>query len=163
LRRTIGAQPGISQLKLLKIMAFSFLNLLKPKSTIGIPEIISEIDFKGGTKYGENSSNTVYLDVEELGGFPFIKTIIIGEFSTKIKRTGCTLTFIFENDSLVLSSDNNDVASNQIKNTIAFYTEIDFELTEEEAVKIKNERVSEIQYTFKDKKLVFTPIATPIQ
>lgn len=144
-------------------MAFSFLNLFKPKSTIGIPEIISEIDFKGGTKYGENSSNTVYLDVEELGGFPFIKTIIIGGFSTKIKRTGCTLTFIFENDSLVLSSDNTDVESNQIKNTIAYYTEIDFELTIEEAVKIKNERVSEIQYTFKDKKLVFTPIATQIQ
>ncbi|HEY9169083.1 MAG TPA: hypothetical protein VIN72_06320 [Lutibacter sp.] len=144
-------------------MAFSFFNLLKPKNKIGIAEIISEIDFKGGTKYAENSNNKVYLDIEELGGFPFIKTIIIGDFSTKIKRTGCTLTFIFENDSLVLSSDNTDVASNQIKNTIAYYTEIDFELTEEEAVKIKNEQVLEIQYTFKDKILSLTPIATQIQ
>ena len=144
-------------------MAFSFLNLLKPKNTISISEIISEIDFKGGTKYAENSSNTVYLDLEELGGFPFIKTIIIGDFSTKIKRTGCTLSFIFENDSLVLSSDNNDVESNQIKNTPAYYTEIDFELTEEESAKISSEQVLEIQYIFKNKTLAFTPIATQIQ
>lgn len=144
-------------------MAFSFLNLLKPKKKVSIPEIIAEIDFKGGTKYGTNSSNTVYLDVEELGGFPFIKTIIIGGFSTKIKRTGCTLTFVFEQESLVLSSDNNDVESNQINNTIAYYTEIDFELTEEEAVKIKSEQVLEILYTFKDKTLAFIPITIPIQ
>lgn len=140
-------------------MAFSLFNLLKPKNKIGIAEIISEIDFKGGTKYAENSSNKVYLDIEELGGFPFIKTIIIGDFSTRIKRTGCTLTFVFEKNSLVLSSDNTDVESNQIKNTIAYYTEIDFELTEEEAVKIKTEQVLEIQYTFKDKMLTFTPLA----
>jgi hypothetical protein len=77
-------------------MAFSFSNLFKPQKVQSVTEIISEIDFKGGTKYAENGSNTVYLDIEELGGFPFIKTIIIGDFSTKIKRTGCTLSFIFE-------------------------------------------------------------------
>lgn len=153
----------ITTRKQLKIMAFSFLNLLKPKNTISVSEIISEIDFKGGTKYAENSSNTVYLDIEELGGFPFIKTMIIGDFSTKIKRTGCTLSFIFENDSLVLSSDNNNVESNQIKNTPAYYTEIDFELTEEESAKISSEQVLEIQYTFKDKILAFNPIPNQIQ
>ena len=58
----------------------------------------------------------------------------------------------------MLSSDNTYVASNQIKNTMAHYTEIDFELTEEETVKIKNERVLEIQYNFKDKILAFNPI-----
>lgn len=141
-------------------MAFSFSNLFKSKKVPSSSALIAEIDFKGGTKYGENSSNTVYLDIEELGGFPFIKTIIIGDFSTKIKRTGCTLTFVFENDSLVLSSDNTDVESNQIKNTLAYYSEIDFELTEEEAAKIRNEKVLEIQYTFKDKILAFDPIAS---
>ncbi|OGS74603.1 MAG: hypothetical protein A3F91_01315 [Flavobacteria bacterium RIFCSPLOWO2_12_FULL_35_11] len=141
-------------------MAFSFSNLFKSQKVPSSLALISEIDFKGGTKYGENSGNAVYLDIEELGGFPFIKTIIIGEFSTKIKRTGCTLTFVFDKDSLVLSSDNTYVASNQIKNTMAHYTEIDFELTEEETVKIKNERVLEIQYNFKDKILAFNPILT---
>jgi hypothetical protein len=140
-------------------MAFSFSNLFKSKKVPSSSALISEIDFKGGTKYAENSSNAVYLDIEELGGFPFIKTIIIGDFSTKIKRTGGTLTFIFENDSLILSSDHTDVESNQIKNTSAYYTEIDFELIEAEAEKIRNEQVLEIQYEFKDKILAFNPIS----
>jgi len=144
-------------------MAFSFSNLFKPQKVQSVTEIISEIDFKGGTKYGENSTNTMYLDIEELGGFPFVKTIIIGDFSTKIKRTGCTLSFIFEKDSLILSSDHTDVESNQIKNTLVYYTEIDFELTEEEANKIKDEKVLEIQYAFKDKILAFNPISIQIQ
>jgi hypothetical protein len=144
-------------------MAFSFSNLFKSQKVPSSSSLISEIDFKGGTKYAENDGNAVYLDIEELGGFPFIKTIIIGEFSTKIKRTGCTLTFVFDKDSLVLSSDNTDVASNQIKNTMAYYTEIDFELTEEEAEKIRKEKVLEIQYHFKDKMLAFNPILTSIQ
>ena len=44
-----------------------------------------------------------------------------------------------------------DIESNQIKKTPIFYTEIDFELNEEEANKIKKEKVTEIQYTFKGK------------
>jgi len=144
-------------------MAFSFSSLFKPQKVQNIAEIISKIDFKGGTKYGENSTNTVYLDIEELGGFPFIKTVIIGDFSTNIKREGCTLSFIFENDRLVLSSDNTDVASTQIKNVAVYVTEIDFELVEEEAEKIRNEKVVELQYTFKDKVLAFDPIPTQIQ
>ncbi len=144
-------------------MAFSFSKLFKPQNVQSTSEFISEIDFKGGTKYGENSDNTMYLDIEELGGFPFIKTTIIGDFSTKIKRTGCTMTFVFKNDSLVLSSDHTDIESNQIKNTPINYTEIDFELTEAESVKIKNEKVLEILYTFKDQILAFNPIPTEIQ
>jgi len=139
-------------------MAFSFSNLLKSKKAPIISEEIPKIDFKGGTKYAENNTNDVYLDFEELGGFPFIKTIIIGDISTKIKRTGCTLTFIFKNESITLNSDNTDIESDQIKNTAAYYTEIDFELNEEEVEKIKNEKVSEIQYTFKGKVSSFKTI-----
>jgi len=132
-------------------MAFSFSNLLKSKKVTAPSEAVPKIEFKGGTKYAEDKNNNVYLDFEELGGFPFIKTIIIGDLSTKIKRTGCTLTFILKNDSLTLNSDNTDIESNKIKNTASYYTEIDFELNDDEAEKIKNEKVSEIQYTFKGK------------
>lgn len=132
-------------------MAFSFSNILKSKKTKTTSEEISKIEFKGGTKYAEDTTNDVYLDFEELGGFPFIKTIIIGDLSTKIKRTGCTLTFIFKNGSLTINSDNTDIESNKIKNTTSYYTEIDFELNDDEAERIKNEKVTEIQYTFKSK------------
>lgn len=139
-------------------MAFSFSNLLKSKKSTPISEELPKIEFKGGTKYAEDTTNDVYLDFEELGGFPFVKTIIIGNLSTKIKRIGCTLSFIFENDSITLNSDNTDIESDQIKNTAAYYTEIDFELNEEEAEKIKNEKVTEIQYTIKGKVSSFKTI-----
>ena len=139
-------------------MAFSFSNLLKSKKEKLTTEVIPKIEYKGGTKFAQSSANDVYLDIEELGGFPFIKTIIIGAFSTKIKRVGCTLTFLFKNDSITLNSDNTDIESNKIKNTNVFYTEIDFECNDDEAAKIKNEKAVEIQYTFKGKKLSLNTI-----
>ena len=139
-------------------MAFSFSNLLKSKKTEIPSENIPKIEFKGGTKYAEDETNNVYLDFEELGGFPFIKTIIIGDVSTKIKRNGCTLTFIFENESLTLNSDNTDIESNKIKNTASYYTEIDFELNKDEADKIKKEKVKKIEYSFKSKIYTFKTV-----
>jgi len=136
-------------------MAFSFAKIFKPKQIADPSEILSAINYEGGTKFGSNSTNNVYIDVEELGGFSYLKTVIIGDTSVKIKRTGCTLTVIFKNDSITLSSDDTNITSNQIKKTKLFYTEIDFELDEIEATKIKKEKVQEIQYTFKNQTIVF--------
>jgi len=138
-------------------MAF-FSNLLKSKKAEIPSEKIPKIEFNGGTKYAEDETNNVYLDFEELGGFPFIKTIIIGDVSTKIKRNGCTLTFIFENDSLTLNSDNTDIESNNIKNTASYYTEIDFELNDDEADKIKRGKVTKIAYNFKGKTYTYKTV-----
>ena len=139
-------------------MAFSFSNFFKSKKAEATSEKIPKIEFKGGTKYAEDETNNVYLDFEELGGFPFIKTIIIGDVSTKIKRNGCTLTFIFENDSLTLNSDNTDIESNKIKNTASYYTEIDFELNNDEADKIKSEKVTKIEYALKGKNYTYKTV-----
>lgn len=130
-------------------MAFSLSKILKSKKEKTTTQPIPKIDFKGGTKYAESVTTDVYLDFEELGGFPFIKTIIIGDLSKRIKRVGCTLTFVFKNDTLTLNSDNTDIESNNIKGTPVYYTEIDFELNEEEAEQIKKEKVTEIKYAFK--------------
>ena len=139
-------------------MAFSLSNIFKSKNNETPSEEFPKIDFKGGTKYAEDTKNTVYLDFEELGGFPFIKTIIIGNFLTKIKRVGCTLTFRFEKDDLTLNSDNTDIESTKIKNTPYSYTEIDFELNDNEAARIQKEKVREIKYTFKGKTYSFKTV-----
>ena len=118
-------------------MAFSFSKLIKPTPKVSAAQVIETIDYKEGTKFATDNSNIVYLDMEELGGFPFIKSVIIGDLSVRIKRNGCTITFKFKNESITLESDNTKIESNRIKNTEAFYTEIDFELNEDEADKIK--------------------------
>ena len=137
-------------------MAFSFSKLIKPTPTVSASQVVENIDDKEGTKFATDHSNVVYLDMEELGGFPFIKSVIIGDLSVRIKRKGCTLTFLLKNDSITLESDNTKIESNQIKNTEAFYTEVDFELNEEEADKIKNGIVESITYNFNDKNHSFS-------
>ena len=137
-------------------MAFSFSKLFnKPKDLPSTSEIIEKIDYKEGTKYAENETNVVYVDFEELGGFPYLKTVIIGETSVKIKRTGCTIAFQFNNETIKLNSDNTDIESNRIKNTNVFFTEIDFELNEEDATKIKEQKVTGLEYDFQNKIISF--------
>lgn len=140
-------------------MAFSFSKLFnKPKEVPSIPEIIEKIDFKGGTKYAKNETNIVYADIEELGGFPYLKTVIIGDTAVNIKRIGCTVAFNFDNESIKLNSDNTTIESNKIKKTNVYFTEIDFELNEQDATKIKNSKVITMEYGFKNKIIPFNPI-----
>lgn len=138
-------------------MAFSFSNLLKSKKETITNQPIPKIDFKGGTKYAENETSDVYLDFEELGGFPYIKTIIIGDISEKIKRVGCSLNFIFKKETLTIHSDNTDIESNSIKNTPFYVTEIDFEVNENEAQKIKENTVLRVEFIFKNNTYSFKP------
>ena len=49
-------------------MAFSFSDIFKPKPIVNSSEIINQIDYKEGTKFAENESAKIYLDIEELGG-----------------------------------------------------------------------------------------------
>lgn len=140
-------------------MAFSFSKIFKPKETIVLSaDTIEKFDLKVGTKFAKNETNIVYLDIEELGGFPYLKTIIIGDTKVKIKRTGCTVSFIFKNDEITLTSDSTHLESNSLKNTPAFFTEIDFELNEQEAKKIQSKQVIEVKYDFNNAISVFKPI-----
>lgn len=136
-------------------MPFSFLKKSKQKEVIDPAIYLKAIDFKGGTLYAENATNKVYVDIEELGGFFYLKTIIIGDLSVKIKRVGCTLDLQFKKEVIRLDSDDTKVESNAIKKTPIFYTEIDFELEKEHAEKMKNGKVRSLTYTFKNQTLTF--------
>ena len=136
-------------------MAFSFANIFKPKSVPNTADILNAIKYKGGTKLASNETNHMYMDIEELGGLPYLKTVIIGETSVKIKRTGCTITFNFKKDSITLNSDDTNIASNQIKKTQVFYTEIDFELDDADARRLKKDKIKKVLYTFKNQTVVF--------
>lgn len=127
----------------------------KPKNIADTNKVLEKLNYESGTEFTRNKTNKVYVDIEELGGFPYLKTVILGEIYTNIKRTGCTLSFVFKEDFITLNSDNTTVESDLIKNTKVYFTPIDFELTEDEAEKIKSNTVLEIIYTFKDKEYKF--------
>lgn len=139
-------------------MAFSLSKIFSPKPTINSAEILNQIDYKEGTKFAEGESSKIYIDIEELGGFPYLKTVLFGTNKINIKRTGCTITFMLQNEEITLTSDNTTVESNEINKTGVYYTPVDFELDENEAKKIQSSKVLEVQYTFKKVTLSLKPI-----
>lgn len=139
-------------------MAFSLSNLFKPKPTVDAFEILSQIDYKEGTRYAECATHILYADVEELGGFPYLKTVLFGINEINIKRTGCTISFIFKEGKLTLSSDNTTIESNQIQKTGVYYTPVDFELTEEEAKNLSSNKVVEIEFNYKKNNIHLKPV-----
>jgi len=139
-------------------MAFSFSKIFNPKPTINAAEILNQIDYKEGTKFAEGASSKIYIDIEELGGFPYLKTVLFGINKINIKRTGCTITFVFKNEEITLTSDNTTVESNEITKSGVHYTPIDFELDENEAKKIQSNKVIEVKFTFKKETLSLKPI-----
>lgn len=139
-------------------MAFSISKLFHKNKPIVKPEIIlNQIDYKEGTKFAENNTHKVYIDIEELGGFPYLKTVLFGIENIKIKRVGCTISFIFSDaETITLTSDNTDIESDELKNSGIFHTAIDFELDANEAQKIQNGNVLEVHYMFKKNTLKFS-------
>jgi len=139
-------------------MAFSLSKIFNSKPTINSSEVLNQIDYKEGTKFAESKSSKIYIDIEELGGFPYLKTVLFGINKINIKRTGCTITFVLKNEEITLTSDNTTVESNEINKTGVYYTPIDFELDDNEAKKIQSSKVIEVKYTFKKDTLSLKPI-----
>lgn len=132
-------------------MAFSLSKIFKSKPITNASELLNQIDYKEGTKYAENETAKVYLDIEELGGFPYLKTMLFGVDDINVKRVGCSITFIFKDEELTLNSDNTTIESNHINKSGLFYTPVDFELDESEAKKIQSKKVTDLKFTFKNK------------
>ena len=137
---------------------FNKLFSKKQKEVMNASEILNQIDYKEGTLFAKNDTNKVYIDIDELGGFPFLKTVVIGDTKVKIKRTGCSVSFVLNNEEISLNSDNTDVESNQINKSGIHYTPIDFELDEKQAKLIQSEKVSEVKFTFKNQVLAFKTV-----
>lgn len=139
-------------------MAFSLSKIFKPKPVINATELLNQIDYKEGTKYAECNTHIIYADIEELGGFPYLKTVLFGVDEINIKRTGCTISFIFKNDKLTLGSDNTTIESNQIQKSGVYYTPVDFELTEEDSKKLESNKVLNVEFSYKKKTISLKPV-----
>ena len=117
-------------------------------------EPLPKLEYKGGTKYASNELVDAYIDFEELGGYPFVKTVLLGLFSVRTKKSGCTLTFVFENgDTLNLSSDNSHLESDQINKSPIHFTPVDFEISDEELALVQQNSVTKVLFKFKKETL----------
>ena len=113
-------------------------------------EPLPKLEYKGGTKYASNELVDAYIDFEELGGYPYVKTVILGLFSVRTKKGGCTLSFQFVNgEEIVLDSDNTQLESDRVNKSQIYFTPIDFEINEEELAAIKKNEVVKVIFKFK--------------
>ncbi|MGV6844769.1 MAG: hypothetical protein ACWA42_01415 [Lutibacter sp.] len=110
-------------------------------------------------KIASNEFNDLYMEIDELGGFPFIKMIILGNLYTKIKKEGATCQINLKNNEVInLNAEHNEIESEEIKNTPFFYTAVDFAISEDEVKTVQSENIISVQFNFKAENLSFNTI-----
>ncbi len=139
-------------------MAFSLSKLFgkntsesKTKSSDSIEAIIRDVENK---PFGVSENNVLFAGLNELGGYFFFQTIIVGQFKIKSK-TGAKLFFTGENfeleldaDSLEFESEGSDIKGRNV-------TKIDFQIEENDIKKLEKAKLSSIKIKCKKQNVLF--------
>jgi hypothetical protein len=140
-------------------MAFSLSKLFGNKisgslseSTDTIEAIITDVENR---PYGVSENNVLFAGLNELGGYYFFQTLIVGQLYVKTK-TGANLVFIGEDFQLELDcdmpefeSENSDVKGRNV-------TKIDFQIEESDIKQLEKAKLSSIQIKIKKHDILFT-------
>lgn len=105
---------------------------------------------------GVSEQNVIYAGYNELGGYYYFQTYIIGAVKIKTK-TGAQLLIEGHNYTLDLKSDMDEIESEQIDDVFKGYvTRIDFEIEKEAVENIKRSTIKQLVLTCKNQKVVFS-------
>lgn len=136
-------------------MAFSFLKSKKNKTTDTVDAIIKDIE---NTPVGISENNVLFAGLNELGGYFFFQTVIVGLFSIKTAN-GATLTFKGENNTLELKSDMLELESDPTNIKGRHITKIDFQVEEKDIKTLENSRMTSMELMVKKETILFTKFA----
>ena len=106
---------------------------------------------------GVSDQNVIYAGYNELGGYYYLQTYVIGRLNTKTK-TGATLLVDGEGYNLSLKSDMDEIESDPVDIFKGNATRIDFEIEKETVEKIKRSTIKSITLNIKKNTFVFKPI-----
>lgn len=109
--------------------------------------------------FAVSDSNVLYAGLNELGGYYFVQTVIVGTFKTKSKK-GAQLHIQGKELDLQLNSDSEEFESDHTDVKGRFITKIDFQIEEKEAAKIDREGVDTISMRCKNNVYDFKVIKT---
>lgn len=137
-----------------KFMGLSLSKLFTKTGTSEdtIDAIIASIEHDA---YGVSDSNVLFSGLNELGGYFFFQTIVVGSLKVKCKN-GARLTFKGKNFELTLNSDSLEFESHHTEVKGRFVTNIDFQIEEKDIKSLQNATLSEIVLHVKKKELLFT-------
>jgi len=82
-----------------------------------------------------SEQNVMYAGIDELGGYYFLKTIIVGAFKIKTMK-GATLSLVSNDFELKLITDMDEFESEYSNVSNRYVTRIDFQVEEDDVSKI---------------------------
>jgi len=104
---------------------------------------------------GISEKNVIYAGYNELGGYYYLQTYIIGALKVKTK-TGAKLLIEGDNYSLDLNADMDEFESEPTDIFKGFATKIDFEIEKNAIDKIKRSTIKQLILTTKKEKIIFS-------
>ncbi|WP_299435287.1 hypothetical protein [uncultured Aquimarina sp.] len=103
-----------------------------------------------GTLFAKSQLNEIYMDVVELAGYYYVKTIVIGSFHIKTWK-GANLLIAGQNFELNLVSDMQEIESDFSNVSNKSITQIDFIIEENNINKIERSQIDTISISSKKK------------
>jgi hypothetical protein len=136
-------------------MAFSLSKLFgntTSESSDTVEAIIRDVENK---PFGVGQNNVLYGGLNELGGYFFFQTVIVGQLHIKSKE-GATLVFKGDDFELQLNSDMLELESEHSPVKGRSVTKIDFEIDEDNMKSLENKKLKSIQLDIKKQTILFT-------
>ncbi|MBF8151009.1 hypothetical protein ITJ86_13945 [Winogradskyella sp. F6397] len=124
----------------------------KSKSNDTIEAIINDIENK---PFGVSESNVLFAGLNELGGYFFFQTVIVGDLNVKCKN-GAQLYFAGDDFKLKLEADMPEFESENSDIKGRNVTKIDFQIEESEVKKLENATLRSIQLKVKKHDILFS-------
>lgn len=107
-----------------------------------------------GEKIAESKDGQINVGIQELSGYLFLEAFILSTVNIKTLN-GAKLIFTSNKDNFILSSDTQEIKSEYSNNSYKYFTQISFDISEDEIELIKKGAFTKVQLDFKRKSLVF--------
>lgn len=114
--------------------------------------IINDID---NDPFAISESNVLYAGLNELGGYYFFQTVIVGTFHIKTKK-GIQLKVIGHDFELLLDSDMVELESDHSNVSNRSISKIDFQIEEADATKIDRSTLKQLILASKNEDITFS-------
>lgn len=117
-----------------------------------VETIIKEVE---NEPYGVSQNNVLYAGLNELGGYYFFQTVIVGSLKIKSKR-GAILNFKGEDFEMQLEADMLEFESEFSGIPNRYVTKIDFKIEETTIKKLEEAILKSVEIKIKNNTLIFT-------
>lgn len=140
-------------------------SITKLKAAFGNPRAMAKLHVDDHTEaiindfdqepFATSEHNVMYAGFNELGGYYFMQTIIIGRFHVKTFK-GATLQINGSDGNLNLNSDMLELESDHSNVSNRSITKIDFQIEEKDMKSIQSSKISELVLKSKKQEATFT-------